>query len=134
VAINKCDELQKKFPEDHSVQRQIAAGFKNKSQVGFDNCVGDIDSLLICTEKPSEKSASMMKTGSRAFFCRWKSKYGYNMQAVCDVDGQFLSIWINHPASTSDFMAFLHSKLYMNLTCPDFLSEELVIFCDNAYV
>jgi hypothetical protein len=134
VAIIKSDELQIEFPEDHSVQRQIAAGFKNKSQVGFDNCVGAIDGLLICTEKPTEKSASMMKTGSRAFFCGRKSKYGYNMQAVCDADGRFLSVWINHPASTSDFMAFLRSKLYLNLTCPGFLSEGLVIFGDNAYV
>jgi hypothetical protein len=69
----------------------------------------------------------MMKTGSRAFFCGQKSKYGYNMQAVCDADGRFLSVWINHPASTSDFMAFLRSKLYLNLTCPGFLSEGFVI-------
>jgi hypothetical protein len=103
AAINKCDELQIQFPEDHSVQRQIAASFKDKSQVGFDNCVGAIDGLLICTEKPSEKFASMMKTGVRAFFCGRKSKFGYNMQAVCDADGRFLSVWINHPASASDF-------------------------------
>jgi hypothetical protein len=85
VAINKCDELQINFPEDHSsVQRQIAARFQNKSQVGFNDCVGAIDSLLICTEKPSKKFASMMKTGVHAFFCGCKSKFGYNMQAVCD--------------------------------------------------
>jgi hypothetical protein len=56
------------------------------------------------------------------------------MQAVCDADGQFLSVWINRPASTSDFMAFLRSKMYLNLTRPDFLSEELMIFGNNAYI
>ena len=63
------------------------------SQVGIDNCVGAIDGLLICTEKPSEKFASMMKTGIRAFFCGRKSKFGYNMQVVCDAEGRFLSVW-----------------------------------------
>jgi hypothetical protein len=77
----------------------------------------------------------MMKTGVRAFFCGRKSKFGYNMQAVCNADGRFLSVWINHPASASDFISFLRSELYMNLTTrPDFLAEELVIFGDNAYV
>jgi hypothetical protein len=52
----------------------------------------------------------MMKTGVRAFFCGRKSKFGYNMQAVCDADGRFLSVWINHPASASDF-----KKKTMNL-------------------
>jgi hypothetical protein len=76
----------------------------------------------------------MMKTGSRVFFCSRKSKYGYNMQAVCDAEGRFLSVWINHPASTSNFMAFLRSNLYLSLTRLGFLSEGLVILGDNAYV
>jgi hypothetical protein len=70
IAINECEQLHIKFPEDHSFQKQIAATFKEKSNVGFDNCVGAIDGLLICTEKPTEKFAHAMKTGSRAFFLR----------------------------------------------------------------
>jgi hypothetical protein len=133
-AINECEELRIRFPEDHSIQRQIAAGFKAKSDVGFDNCVGAIDGLLICSEKPTEKFAHMMKTGSRAFYCGRKCRFGYNMQAVCDAEGRFLSVWINHPASASDFIAFIRSKLYSKLTSPGFLADGLVIFGDNAYV
>jgi hypothetical protein len=133
-AINKCNELQIRFPTDHSIQRQISAAFKEKSAVGFDNCVGCIDGLLICTEKPTEKFANMMKTGSRAFYCGRKSRFGYNMQAVCDAEGRFLSVCINHPASASDFISFMRSKFYTKLTTPGFLADGLVIFGDNAYV
>jgi hypothetical protein len=73
VAINECEQLRIRFHEDHSVQKQIAAAFKEKSNVGFDNCVGAIDGLLICTEKPTEKFAHEMKTGSRAFYCGCKN-------------------------------------------------------------
>jgi hypothetical protein len=132
-AINECEQLQIRFPTDHSIQRQIAASFKEKSQVGFDNCIGCIDGLLICTEKPMEKFTHMMKTGSRAFYCGQKIQFGYNMQAVCDSEGRFLSVWINHPASASDFIFFLQSKLYTKLTTPGF-SDGHVIFGDNAYV
>jgi hypothetical protein len=56
------------------------------------------------------------------------------MQAVCDAEGRFLSVWINHPASASDFISFICSKLYTKLTKPGFLADGLVIFGDNAYV
>jgi hypothetical protein len=134
VAINECEQLHIIFPEDHSVQKEIAATFKEKSDVGFDNCVGAINGLLICTEKPTENFAHVMKTGSRAFFCGRKSRFGYNIQAVCDAEGRFLSIWINHPASASDFISFMRSKLYFKLTKPGFLADGLVIFGDNACV
>jgi hypothetical protein len=134
VAINECKELQIEFPEDHSVQQKIAAAFKAKSQVGFNNCVGAIDGLLVCTEKPTEKFAAEMKTGSTAFFCGRKHRFGYNMQAVCDAEGRFLSVWINHPASASDFISFLRSKLYVKLNTPGYLADGLVILGDNAYV
>jgi hypothetical protein len=133
-AINECESLRILFPSDHNVQRQIAAGFKAKSQVGFDNCVGAIDGLLIWTEKPSEKAAHEMRTGSKAFFCGRKGKFGYNLQAVADSDGRFLSVWLIHPASSSDFISFIRSKLYLKLNTPGFLAEDLVIFGDNAYV
>jgi hypothetical protein len=133
-AINKCKQLKIQFPSDHDVQRRIAERFKEKSQVRFNNCVGAIDGLLIWTEKPSEAAARKMKTGSKAFFCGRKGKYGYNLQAVADADGRFLAVWLIHPASSSDFISFLRSKLYLKLTTPGFLADGLVIFGDNAYV
>jgi hypothetical protein len=58
----------------------------------------------------------------------------YNLQAVADADGKFLAVWLIHPASSSDFISFLRSKLYSRLTTHGFLDEGLVIFGDNAYV
>jgi hypothetical protein len=133
-AINRCNELRIQFPADHSIQRNIAEGFKAKSRVGFDNCVGCIDGLLIWTEKPAENEAHEMKTGSKAFFCGRKGKFGYNLQAVADANGRFLSVWIIHPASSSDFISFIRSKLYVKLNSPGFLADGLVLFGDNAYV
>lgn len=133
-AINKCEALRINFPSDHAEQRRIASVFKEKSQVGFENCVGCIDGLLICTEKPTEKEAHRVKTGSKAFFCGRKGKFGFNMQAVCDANGKFLAVWILNPASSSDFISFIRSKLFSKLTTPGFLAEGLVLFGDNAYV
>jgi hypothetical protein len=133
-AINKCPLMKIVFPSDHAEQRRIAAGFQAKNQVGFNNCVGCIDGLHIWIEKPTEKEAHSYKTGSKAFFCGRKGKFGFNLQAVCDCEGKFLAVWLIHPASSSDFISFLCSKLYLKLNTPGFLSDGLVIFGDNAYV
>ena len=45
--INSCPKLQIKFP-NHQQQQDIAASFKKKSFVGFDNCVGCI-ALMACS-------------------------------------------------------------------------------------
>ena len=54
-AVNQCKELDFGFPDKHEDQQRIAAGFAKKFQVGFDNCVGCIDGILIWTEKPSRQ-------------------------------------------------------------------------------
>jgi hypothetical protein len=128
-AINHCQELQIRFPTDHDKQKRIAAGFKEKSQVGFANCVGAINGLLIKTEKPTEKEAQKMKTGSKAFFCGRKGHFGFNMQAVCDANGKFLSVWIIHPASSSDPFQTIYQTPNTWFSC-----RWTCFFGDNAYV
>jgi hypothetical protein len=66
--------------------------------------------LLICSEKLTEIFLHMMKTGSRSFYCGQKCQFGYNMQAVCDAEGWYLSVWINHPALASDLISSIQSK------------------------
>jgi hypothetical protein len=39
-AVNKSSQLDIKFPESHSEQLLVADGFKNKSKIDLDNCVG----------------------------------------------------------------------------------------------
>ena len=52
-AINSCDKLKIKFP-NHDQQQFSASQFKRKSDVGFDNCIGCIDGLLIWTNCPTK--------------------------------------------------------------------------------
>ena len=49
-AINSCPLLWIKFPT-HEKQKEIAAGFRKKSWVDFDNCMGCIDGMLVLTNK-----------------------------------------------------------------------------------
>ena len=55
-AVNQCPELQLGYPRDHNVQLEIASAFKSKSQVGFSNCAGCKDGMLVWTNKPSKPS------------------------------------------------------------------------------
>ena len=56
-AVNNCEELAFSFPECHQKQKELALGFKNRSEAGFDCCVAAIDGLLLWIEKPSANEA-----------------------------------------------------------------------------
>lgn len=76
----------------------------------------------------------MTNIGPKKFHCGRKSKFGLNMQAVCDRRGHFLDISIEHPGSTSDYLAFITSPLRYLVERPGFLAPGLALFGDNAYV
>jgi DDE superfamily endonuclease len=133
-AVNECLELAFSFPEDHDKQRAIVEGFKSKSQVGFDNCVGAIDGLLVWTERFSDEECRWVGVGPKKFFCGRKHKFGLNMQGTCDAENSFLDVSIIHPASTSDFLAFSTSSLYHKVEQKDFLAPGLCLFGDAAYM
>jgi hypothetical protein len=133
-AINSCPSLKIQFPTSHDVQREVAKGFCSVSEVDFDCCVGAIDGIIIWTEKPFFSECERLQCGAARFFCGRKSKFGLNMQAVCDSHSRFLEVWITHPASSSDFLSFITSDFYQRLETPGFLAPGLVIFGDNAYV
>ena len=48
-AIHKLDGLKIKFPVSHREQLKISRGFKEKSAINIDCCVGAIDGILILT-------------------------------------------------------------------------------------
>jgi hypothetical protein len=56
------------------------------------------------------------------------------MQATCDHNKKFLDIYLGHPASTSDYLAFSSSPLYCKLEQKGFMKQGLCLFGDNAYV
>ena len=53
-AINKTTEFDIVYPSSHEEQREISQGFQSMSEANFDNCGGNIDGLLIWTERPSK--------------------------------------------------------------------------------
>ena len=56
------------------------------------------------------------------------------MQAVCDDRRRFIDVEISHPASTSDYLAFVTSKISHKLESKGLLREGLSIYGDNAYM
>jgi hypothetical protein len=133
-AVNKCSDLKFAFPDDWAAQRLVAAGFQKKSRAGFSMCAGAIDGLLIWIEKPTLYDCEMTKCGAKKFLCGRKKKFGLNMQGTCDSHGRFLDVMIEHPAATSDYLAFSTSALKHKLETNGFLAPGLCLFGDNAYV
>jgi hypothetical protein len=133
-AINKCPGLNIIYPTDHEKQKKVVKGFEGKSRVGFRICAGAIDGMLVWIEQPRRRDCNDMNSGPRIFYCGRKHKFGLNLQAVCDSQGRFLEVWITHPGSSSDFIAFVRSDFYRRLTSPGFLESSLALFGDNAYV
>ena len=56
------------------------------------------------------------------------------MQAVCNGHHRFTSVSVLHPASASDYLAFVASSLYQQLTEGSGLPEGYCLYGDNAYV
>ena len=133
-AGNSCPKLSFSFPTSHEIQKEIASHFSEKSSVGFDNCGGLIDGLLIWTSKPIKSILEIAKLGAKKFFCGRKKRFGLNMQGICDHRQRFVDIDISHPASTSDYLVFGTSPICNFLEKPGFLCKGLSIYGDNAYI
>ena len=80
-AVNTTSILDIKFPTDHTDQKKIAKGFEDVSDVGFNNCCGCIDGILIWTWRPSEKECEKVNCGQKKFFCGRKK----NLALICKV-------------------------------------------------
>jgi DDE superfamily endonuclease len=133
-AVNACPDLSFQFPSDWEEQQKIADGFKTVSRGMFSCCTGAIDGILVWIERPSDKHCDLSGCGAKKFFCGRKKKFGLNMQATCDHNKKFLDIYLGHPASTSDYLAFCSSPLFFKLETTGFMKPGLCIFGDNAYV
>jgi hypothetical protein len=64
--INNTPELAFHFPSKEQ-QQEIAAGFCARSGAGFDNVVGAIDGLVICTIMPNQAECAVMNCGQANF-------------------------------------------------------------------
>lgn len=133
--INECEKLSINFP-NHAQQKNIARGFFERSGAGFKNVIGAIDGLLVWINKPPKKVCKNIKCNEGKFKCGRKDKFGFNLQAICDHKLRFTWIDIQWPGSSSDYLAWVTSKL-----CQDLDKENSNIFYegatlvgDNAYV
>ena len=121
------------FPDSEDEQQKLADGFRIRSRAHFKNCGSAIDGILVWTDNPSISDLASLRFGSARFYCKHKSKHGLNMQAVCDMNGRFLDIFIGCPGATSDYLAFSLSPLKHKLD-EGLLKKDFCIFSDNAYV
>ena len=132
-AIHATKSFNITFPQCHDDQLKVAAGFKKKSRVKFDNCAGAIDGMLVWIHKPTRKDMTRQGFGEMKCYCGRKKKFGLNMQAICDSMGNFLDIEIAFPGAASDYFAFHYSKIRKKLEIDGFLYPGLALYGDNAY-
>jgi len=64
-AVNQLREFHIEYPKSATEQKKIAKVFEEKSEVGFSNCAGCIDGILIWTHKPTEKDAAKAGVGKK---------------------------------------------------------------------
>ena len=134
-ATNECSSLDFQFPSTLAECQSISNEFSLRSKVGFTNCIGCIDGLLIWLEKPSKDQCNEVGVNSGKFLCGQKGKFGLNLQGICDARQRFTYISIQHPVSASDYLDFVTSALYGHLTNDDTtLPNGYCLYGDNAYV
>ena len=123
------------FPS-HREQEEIADGFAEMSGAGFKNVMMALDGMLVWTIQPSKKECDYLKIGQRCFHCYRKDKYGWLLLAGCDHQTKFRWCEINHPSSTSDYLAWTTSKVGSELKNDEsnLIKKGFVIVGDNAFV
>ena len=134
-ATNKCFFLDFQFLSTLAKCQSISTEFSLRSKERFTSCIGCIDSLLIWLEKPSKDQCNEVGVDSGKFLCGQKGKFSLNLQGICDARQRFTYISIQHPASASDYLAFVTSALYGHLTNDETrLPNGYCLYGDNAYV
>ncbi|KAL7481389.1 hypothetical protein ACHAW6_009555 [Cyclotella cf. meneghiniana] len=106
------------FPS-HDEQREIAEGFRLKSDAIFNKIVLTIDSMLIWTVEPSKADCDFLKTGQRLFHCYRKDKYDWLLMAECNHKIRFHWADSQHSLSTSDYLAWTTSEVGLELVGND---------------
>ena len=68
-ATNECSSLDFQFPSTLAECQSISNEFSLRSKVGFTNCIGCINGLLIWLGKPSKDQCNEVGVDSRKFLC-----------------------------------------------------------------
>ncbi|KAL3803836.1 hypothetical protein HJC23_003998 [Cyclotella cryptica] len=120
-AIHLTPEMNITFPETYHDQIECAQGFKVKSRMDIDCCVGCIDEMLFWINQPSAKDQKVIGFGPTKVFCGRKKKFGLNMMGVCDSQRRVIWVEVNMPGAASDFYAFDKSVVKQKLKATGFL-------------
>ena len=134
--VNDTQEFRYTFP-DHAKQKEKAQAFSQKCKAGFNMVIGAIDGLLIWTLMPPLSVCRFLNVGQANFRCHRKDKFGFNMQAICDHNLKFYWVNVKWPGATSDYMAWVTSRLcnlLENNTTMKLLVAGITLVGDNAYV
>ena len=124
-AIHSEKSLNIIFHAKYEEQRRVANGFKAISTLGFDNCAGCIDGLIVWTLRSNENDTVTSEVGVKNFYFVRKGKFGLNLQGPCEANGKFLDISIGHPGSTSDYLAFVTSSLHTKVEKEGFFGTRV---------
>jgi hypothetical protein len=131
-AVNTTSEFKIEYPSCEVEQTRIATGFERVSEVGFSNCAGAIDGVLIWMQKPMLKEAKRVGVDQAKYLCGRKSKFGLKCQAVSDVNGKILDLSIAYGGSAADRVAFEASDLYARLS--NGLLKKGVFFLETMHI
>jgi len=127
-AVNVCEKLHFSYPKEHEKWWEIAHGFQKKSHPSFGTCAGAIDGMLIWIELPTDEQCKLAAVGPKKWCCGRKKKFGMCLQGTCDVEGRFSDVSMEHPALTSDFLAFTTSPMCHLMEGKDFLAPGFSLF------
>lgn len=130
-AICNCPHLDIAFPTSIEDCEKLAGGFQSLSKKGaIVNCVGAVDGYLLSIQAPSKRSVS----NARSYFSGHYSKFGVNIQAMCDSNCIFTYFAVSAPGATNDRVAIREQIAGKSLH--DFienLPEDYVAIADAAY-
>lgn len=109
VAINKCPQLQIRFPSTNEECSAAAAGFKAVSTGhAINNCVCVLDGYhmeIICPPKHVVKNV-------KSYFNGHYRSHGFNVQAACDPHCRYVFFGVASPGVTPDRDAISQCELH----------------------
>jgi len=113
-AVNATASLDFNFmPGDPVWRRQTAQGFNRSRKTPFDNVLGAIDGIAVDQEQPLARDVPCV-----ADYYSRKGFYGFNTQAVCDAQYEFIWMSCKSPRSFQDSAAFTSTDLGAMLMNP----------------
>jgi hypothetical protein len=129
-SLDNLEPLMLQFPlQDERKLWGIAEGFQKKAgHTIFNGVVGALDGILVECEAPNRN-----KCKNPVSFWTRKSKYAWNVQAVCDANRDFLYVSVICPGSTHDSHAWSLSSLGRTLKLGGQLKESFYLIADSAY-